>query len=98
MVNNIKRFCCLQDCSLDGLERAARERGTRTAAEGIVHDLTTLGVADENDLGVRAALVQARDGRHYGGRSLLGGLVVLGRQSAGVNGNELGSGDGGNAH
>lgn len=51
-----------EDGGLDGVESVAAKGGTSTSAEGVVHDLATLRVADKDDLGVRATLVEARDG------------------------------------
>lgn len=51
-----------EDGGLDGVEGVAGKSGTSTAAEGIVHNLATLRVTDQDDLGVGAALVQAGDG------------------------------------
>lgn len=60
-----------EDGGLDGGEGSAGQGGAGAAAEGVVHDLTSLGVADHDDLGVGAALVQAVDGRDDGRGALL---------------------------
>lgn len=50
-----------EDGGLDGVEGAAGKSRASTTAESVVHNLTTLRVADQNNLGVGAALVQAGD-------------------------------------
>jgi hypothetical protein len=65
-----------KDGSLDGVESIAGESRTGATAEGVVDDLAALGVADEDNLGVRAALVEAGDSRDHGLRTLSRRVVV----------------------
>ena len=54
-----------EDGGLDGGEGSAGEGSAGTTAERVVHDLTTLRVADQDNLGVGAALVEVVDrGNH----------------------------------
>jgi len=71
-----------EDCGLDGCQGGAGQCGTCAAADGIVHDLTSLRVSDEDDLGVRALLV-VRSNSLDNSRSSLRSRVVVGNASAG---------------
>jgi hypothetical protein len=86
-----------EDRRLDCIQGITRQRGTRTTAQGIVHDLSALGVSNQDDLGIGAALVQAGHGRDDGRSALTGRLVVgdattAGLSSAGGVGNGRGLG------
>lgn len=65
-----------EDGGLDSGEGVTGEGGAGAAAEGIVHDLPALGVADEDDLGRGAARVEGSHGRDHGGGALGGRRVV----------------------
>lgn len=66
-----------EDGDLDSRERGTGQGLPEAAAEGVVHDLASLGVADHDDLSVGAALVEAVDGRDDGRGALLGRGIVL---------------------
>lgn len=63
-----------EDGGLDGGEGRAGQRGAGAAAEGVVHDLAALAVADEDNLGVGALAVEVGHGLDDGCGSL-GGLL-----------------------
>jgi hypothetical protein len=73
-----------EDGGLDGLEGVAAEGGAGTAAESVVHDLTALGVADQDNLGVGAALVEAVDSRDDGLGALAGRVIVADAAALGL--------------
>jgi hypothetical protein len=72
--------------SLDHVERAGRDArcgrgdartGVGAAADGVVHDLSALGVSDKDNLGVWTALVEAVHGGGHGSRALGGRSAIL---------------------
>jgi hypothetical protein len=65
-----------KDGSLDGVEGIPAESGASATAESVVDDLAALGVADEDNLGIRAALVEAGDSRNHSLGTLSRRLVV----------------------
>jgi len=71
-----------EDRRLDGLEGVAGQSGTSTAADGVVHDLTSLRVSDKDNLSARALLVVGSNGLDNRCGSL-GSRVVVGYASAG---------------
>jgi len=71
-----------EDSSLDGLERSTGESRASAAAEGVVEDLTALGVADHDDCSVGTLLVEGCDGLDHGLGSLRGGAIVAGTATA----------------
>lgn len=65
-----------ENSRLDGSKRSTREGSARPAAERAVHDLTALGVSDQDDLGVGAPLVEGCNGADHGGGPLASRILV----------------------
>lgn len=97
-----------KDGRLDRIQRSSSQRncGIRdtstaiaTTTDGIVHDLPTLAVADQHNLGVGTSLVERVHSRGDGGRALVGRGAVgdaaaRGLPAAGWVGDRLGGGAG----
>ena len=71
-----------EDGRLDRRQRCTSKGLTGTSAERIVHDLSALGVSDQDDLGAGTPLVEGCDSPHDGLGALL--LRVLVRNTAAV--------------
>lgn len=77
-----------EDGGLDGFEGGSCEGGAGAAAEGVVHDLAALRVADQDDLRIGAVLVELGHGLDDGlgalaRRLLVGDAAALGLAAAG---------------
>ena len=83
-----------EDSGLDGGEGSTGEGSAGTTAERVVHDLTTLRVANKDNLGVGAALVEVGDRGNHGrsplrrrrfvGRAATRRLATTGRVADGI--------------
>lgn len=66
-----------EDSSFNGVEGASAEGGAGAAAVGVVHDLATLRIANQDDLSVRATLVKASHSGNNRLSALVRGRIVL---------------------
>ena len=73
-----------EDGGLDGAEGGSAEGAAGAAAEGSVHDLAALGVADQDNLGVGAPLVEVGDGLDDGGGTLASRVLVADAAAVGL--------------